>query len=252
VSISIKPSVIQELNETRILGFLSCGWELQVQRANRLVDLIEDTNKHRCEAITKMDEAVANQYYLEQEILYACHRFLSMWIFAKKSDMDNAWEAMVDTQATVDGVCRIQASTEIIIFDDHLRVCEQVLFRPQTFISSSIRFSRCECSICKGEYGECDHVAGRLYMGEICIPLRRGDVSIEHFSIVKAPKDKCCRVLRFEQGTEFFDSLTMRSISEVDTPSEEGMKIQMMCLRVRRQPKIFRFQKSDQMGELLD
>jgi hypothetical protein len=249
VTIQVRPTVIHELTETRKLGFLSCGWELQTECANRLIDLIEDTHRLRCEATASMDEGGANRCYLELEIFYACQRFLCMWIFAKKDDMNRAWEAMVDTQATIEGILKIQSITEVIDFDSHVRVCEQILFRPQTYTSASVRFSRGECSICKGEYGECGHVAGRLYMGQICVLLPRGDVSIEHQSIVKIPKDKCCRVLRFQRGTKMVDSLTMRVSSEADSPAEKGTKIEMLCLRAGRRSRVFRFQKSGQISD---
>ena len=47
---------------------------------------------------------------------------------------------------------------------------EKLIFPPQKFTSWGIVFRSRLCSICGSEYGEgdCDHLVGKPYMGEIC------------------------------------------------------------------------------------
>ncbi|MDD3381663.1 MAG: hypothetical protein PHD68_10735, partial [Rugosibacter sp.] len=66
-----------------------------------------------------------------------------------------------------------------------------------------------ECSICGGDYDDCDHLIGRPYMGRFCYIIAR-DISLDHVAIVKEPADKRCRVERFNVDGGVRNRMTWR------------------------------------------
>ena len=52
------------------------------------------------------------------------------------------------------------------------------------------------CSICGGEYEDCEHVKGRPYMGQLCT-VKLIPSKVDHVSIVTNPANKHCRIVSF-------------------------------------------------------
>lgn len=78
-----------------------------------------------------------------------------------------------------------------------LEAIEELVFPPQVFISSGMIVGKQECSICGAEYGDCNHLVGKPYMGRFCYIIAK-DLSLDHVSIVEHPADKRCRVQHFD------------------------------------------------------
>jgi len=72
---------------------------------------------------------------------------------------------------------------------------EKLLFPLQQFVSVSHYFGCAECTICDKVYGECEHVAGRLYMGQLCVKRFRDISGANHIAFVDHPRDKGFRLL---------------------------------------------------------
>jgi hypothetical protein len=66
-----------------------------------------------------------------------------------------------------------------------------------------------ECSICKQDYGECDHVKGRAYMGELCVRIIT-KAELREISLVKEPANKHARALHFSEKEGNRDIITWR------------------------------------------
>ncbi len=77
--------------------------------------------------------------------------------------------------------------------NSNLHACEKLLFPPQMFVSSALQYAWAECSICKGVYGECDHLSGSLYMGKVCTTIVHEITGVDHIAIVAEPDDKRLR-----------------------------------------------------------
>ena len=97
---------------------------------------------------------------------------------------------------------------------EHLHDLERVLFPPQIFLGAGMIVEGSTCSICGKEYGECEHIKGKAYMGKIC---GRRITKIKEFreiSIVEIPGNKHCRLFAVsdKDGIER-DCLTWRQIS---------------------------------------
>jgi hypothetical protein len=94
-------------------------------------------------------------------------------------------------------------------------------------MSTGLIIEHTDCSICGEIYDECDHVAGRAYMGRICSQVVRGIREVTEVSIVEHPADKRCRVFNFTDNGIKRDLMTWR-IMPSDPPKEDtevGLKI---------------------------
>jgi hypothetical protein len=107
-----------------------------------------------------------------------------------------------------------------------------VLFPPQVFTSSGLTFEYATCTICEGIYGECGHVAGKLYMGHLC-GKRLVNIEMDHSAIVDRPADKGCRVTAVQVGTQMRCKLTRRALEEIDPTEgpEKHLKASSILLR---------------------
>ena len=94
-------------------------------------------------------------------------------------------------------------------YADKLSAIEQLLFPPQTFCSPGMIVKESECSICKQDYGECDHVKGRAYMGELCVRIIT-KAELREISLVKEPANKHARALHFSEKEGNRDIITWR------------------------------------------
>lgn len=123
---------------------------------------------------------------------------LKMWLLLKEENPDDAWDELINAQmAYVDAVRAHSGFNHLTQHSERLEAIEKLIFPPQVFVSSGIIVKNQECSICGKEYGDCDHLVGRPYMGKFCYIIAR-DMSLDHVAIVDHPADKRCRVKHFE------------------------------------------------------
>ena len=66
-----------------------------------------------------------------------------------------------------------------------------------------------ECSICGKEYGECNHVRGKAYMGKFCSRILK-DFEAKDVSFVNEPASKRHRVIAFTDNGVTRDFLTWK------------------------------------------
>lgn len=228
------------LTDALNLGYLSCGVELQVASINTIADLYVDADVFRKAAIDSKDEELANRTFVLQRFMCGTQNLLRMWVHLKQDQAEQGWDALIGAQTEIECGLRFQELEVFRQVAKRLLLLESVLFPPQVFTSPSMVYQSSSCTICEGEYGECDHVAGRLYMGQMCAARRRGNLGIDHQAIVKDPKDKACRVIRFQRDNYMVNKLTLRVEGEANNPNEEHMKMESVCLRVGASGGIYR------------
>jgi hypothetical protein len=120
-----------------------------------------------------------------------------MWLLLKEGEPDKAWESLVRAQMLAASAARAHAGfAHLERHAQHLEDIERLIFPPQVFVSTGSIVKRQTCSICGSEYGECEHLAGRPYFGEVCA-IVAGDLEINHAAVVKNPADKGCRITHF-------------------------------------------------------
>jgi len=173
----------------------------------RLVQLKEDM-------IQIQDEDSANiMLGLEQYLNVYIHE-LKMLVLLKEDKMDDAWQALITAQCSLRS--SLQASDVALRFDakDHLQrlfVIEKLFFPPQTFVSVGLTAYSSICSICDQEYGQCNHVVGKPYMGNLCYRIVTDVKAAREVSFVDEPGSKFCRVTQFSDNNEWRNWMTWRT-----------------------------------------
>lgn len=147
--------------------------------------------------------------------LKALTRELDFYCFLKEGDMDSAWEALIDAQNALSG-----AIVAHPVFEEGLQErgetyqnYERLLFPRQLFFSTGLTVTQSRCSICDGDYLECEHIVGRVYGGSFCNrEIQQAD--LKEVSIVEHPADKRCRVQVVEIDGVRRNYLTWREVKD--------------------------------------
>ena len=141
---------------------------------------------------------------------------LEVWINLKLDQPDAAWEALVAAQEEIGCGMRLRPNASFREVPELLRDMERLLFPAQVFVSSAIKYESAECSACGSVYGECDHLAGELNMGEMCVAVVRNVLGIDHVAIVKQPDNKRCRCPTWPDGDVQRCCFTHRVVAQAD------------------------------------
>ena len=137
---------------------------------------------------------------------------MAMWIHLKSDSPVEAWDELVLAQTSTNAAIRAvyeYKSLDAEQFYLHLLDVEKHVFPPQMFLSAGYTTTDVICSLCHVHYDECDHVAGRPYLGEFCQLIIK-NATIYEASIVDVPFDKRCRVTCFKTPEGARDKLTWR------------------------------------------
>lgn len=201
-------------------GYMSVGVEHQHKAISDIEVLQKELEQHRKDAISRNDETLANLAWIAARFAHATHQFISMWVHFKKDEMESAWDALVSAQENLETAMRLRHASGFAELSRRLNVAEILLFPPCAFTSASLLFRSMECSICHAEYGDCEHVAGSLYMGEMCYKLPRDVMHIDHVAIVDEPEDKRLRFPAIVNGKDRC-SLTLRERTQSNNTVEE-------------------------------
>ena len=142
---------------------------------------------------------------------------LKMWIALKEDNPNEAWDFLINAQSAV----RTAAQAHSIAIDlnaegyaNKLHLLEKLLFPPQMFFSPGLIIEKAECSICGKEYGECEHIVGKAYMGKMCYKIITKIKEMKEVSIVEEPANKHARMLQFTDEGVTRDFMTWRRIEK--------------------------------------
>lgn len=141
------------------------------------------------------DEVAANMLLSAQCMASAIASELSMWLALRTEDPDRAWTCLIDMQDYLAIADRAHSTTTVTDFMVRAAGHEVTLFPPVMFLSPEFRYRSGRCSVCGDQFDQCPHEEDGIYMGRLCRELDRRDVSLEHVAIVKAPRDKRCRLV---------------------------------------------------------
>ncbi len=199
--------------------FMTRAKELQEEACNRLDELYNEAHALKLDLIYQKDEDAANAMLSFENTMTALRDELKMWIALKEDDPGSAWDYLVNAQRDARTALQVHTVGEHLIgYIQHLDILEHVLFPSQMFMSVGIIVTEAICSICGEEYGECDHIKGKAYMGEQCVRIINEVAQLEEVSIVDNPANKHCRIVSFSDGGVTRDFLTWRVIKK-DTDS---------------------------------
>jgi hypothetical protein len=159
-------------------------------------------------------EESANIMLSLQEFLNAYIKELEMLVFLKEDKMHEAWKSLVESQYSLRSA--LQASDIVIGLGAENRakrlfLIEDLLFPSQTFVSIGVTAESSECSVCGREYGKCNHVKGKPYMGELCCRVITKIKKINEVSILtKEPANKLSGIKSFLDKGHWRDLMTWR------------------------------------------
>lgn len=220
--IDATPPFVKEFNQTveGVENFLVMTRASDLQRT--AIDAIraaaENVKDEKASAISKGDEDYANLLLGCQCVATALESEIKMWLLLKQDKPDDAWNELVNAQmASTDAMRAHIGFSHLTQHAQRLEAIERLIFPPQVFISSGMIVGFQECSICGGDYDECNHLVGKPYMGEFCHIVAR-DVSLDHVAIVKDPADKRCRVERFSVEGGYRNKMTWQVEAESEEP----------------------------------
>ena len=216
-----------KFNETVIecqkFCYITRAKELQVQARDRLIPLKAEAGQIKEKTIAGMYEDAANAMLSYEEMTEALINELSMWIALKDDEPAAAWDFLVDAQMSA--ITAMQAHSvadHLEGYSMHLSALEKHMFPNHGFCSIGAIVRKSECSVCGQEYGECDHLKGRPYMGRICAEHVK-EFELEEVSIVFNPGIKHCRITSIidDEGITR-DTLTWKVIANTSYPQGEA------------------------------
>lgn len=216
-----------ELQETRTncqrFCFAARAREYQIEAIEQLGKLRSKTTDLKAAMVAVQNEDYANQLLSIEEMINALTHELKMWVAFKDDDPHKAWAHLVEAQSAVHRAIQAhEIAGHLEPYAERLYALEVLLFPPQTFMSVGMIVRRSSCSICGMEYGDCEHIKGKAYMGQHCVKIIDDAEALEA-SIVAEPANKHCRILSISDENGARDLMTWRIISG-DSSQEESMK----------------------------
>ncbi len=195
------PDVVAAFNsmvkEVESLLSIARSGELQREACKKIDTQAETLALEKANAITARDEDLTNLLLGCQCVNTSLLAELRMYLLLKEEKPDDAWDQLVLAQdCAIDATRAHPGFAHLAHHSAKLEAIEKLVFPPQIFISSGFLAGNQECSICGAEYGECDHLLGKPYMGKFCYIIAK-NLSVDHVSIVDLPADKRCRVRSF-------------------------------------------------------
>jgi hypothetical protein len=170
--------------------------DLQNVAVTKLKALMADCKGLKSQAIRSDDEDFANLLLGFECVAASISSEIAMWILLKAGKPDEAWDELISAQMAATGAVRAHDGFSHVKQAERLEEIEKLVFPSQVFVSTGLIVRNQECSICRREYGDCEHLVGRPYKGEFCYIVAR-DIMANHVAVVKNPADKRCRIMHF-------------------------------------------------------
>ena len=176
--------------------YITRAKEFQIEACDKLENLKDKARKLKQDVISQDDEDSANAMLSFEEMIIALLSELKMWIALKDNDADSAWNYLISAQYAARTAMQAHSVAKHLAgYIDHLHNLEYVLFPPQGFFSPGMIIAKSKCSICGQDYGECDHIVGKAYMGEMCVRIIEEVKELKEISLVTDPANKRARIL---------------------------------------------------------
>jgi hypothetical protein len=210
-------------NNLKFLYFTR-GIEFQKQATHDLKSLLRRTTALKKRMIKQKNENLSNLLLSLENLLIAYIMELEMYINLKEDKMNQAWDSLVNAQQALRTA--FQAHDIVLkyngeAYSQKLHLIEKSFFPPQTFNSIEAIVTESECSICHGAYGNCDHIIGKPYMGEICCRIMT-KVEFKGLSILTEmePASKHHRITEVSEDGYMKDILTWRIVEPITINNE--------------------------------
>jgi len=211
------------IRECEIFCSIARDSGLQRDAIAQLGKLIEELRGLKAKAVEAGDEDLANILLGCESVANCISAEIAMWLLLKEEKPDEAWDQLVTAQMAAADAARAHKGFEHLEAQaQRLHEVEQLVFPPQVFVSTGLIVRHQECSVCGKEYGECDHLAGKPYMGQFCSFIAK-DIEPDHVALVKNPADKRCRIMQFRVDGGERNRMTWKvQPTQEETPSRSA------------------------------
>jgi len=185
--------------------------DLQKEQIEILVTYIDNLTNFKNENKEKYSEEELNLLLCLIISADAVQKELQMVISLKSNEMFVAWASLVQAQNNVSIVARNHPLSDGKYLNGYvhkLMAFEQTLFPKMFFSSVGEIIKKSICSYCKIDYEECEHIKGKMYMGELCVR-EIHEAELEEVSIVENPANKMCIQIEEDFEGKTVDSFTL-------------------------------------------
>lgn len=183
--------------------------------------LLQECTDGKQEAVTQGNEEDANAYLAFEYLAHALEEEFRFYLALRDDDPDRAWDHLVNAQSSAASAMKSHAvASHLEGYIRRLHEFERLLFPLPIFFSAGLIVREAKCSICGTEYGECNHVKGRPYMGRLCARIvTKSD--LQEVSIVSDPANKRCRMLHYTENGVTRNAFSLRIVdnAEVQPPA---------------------------------
>ena len=211
--------LLKEFNEMAEIAqkkaVITIGIEIQEQEVKVIDEYTRNLISLKKEYIERKLEPEANLVYCIIGSLRAVQYELEMLVNIKRDQMAIAWDNLVNAMTTLGPVIRnypLDNSDGIESYLQKLHTYEKLLFPKMYFHSVGYILKKAHCSICRLDPNDCDHLKGKLYMGELCCRIIV-EAELLEASLVDNPANKHCRTLSMTIDGKTIDMLTFREIN---------------------------------------
>lgn len=214
--------LIKEFNEMAQVAqrkaFITVGIEIQKDEVETLTNYRNELKELKKQFLERNLENEANLIYCIENSLLAVQYELQMLVNIKEDKMKEAWGNLVNAQVIYGTVVRnypfeLETTNGYV---ERLEGYEKLLFPKMFFSSVGGIIKKSNCSICKENYGKCNHIKGRLYNGELCVR-EISEMELEEVSLVEVPANKHCIMLQTTINNKTVDIMTLREQEEIST-----------------------------------
>jgi len=189
---------------------ITTGLEIQTGAIEVLDETLVTLKEKKATSIQAKDEDLANAVLGCECVAKAIRCELQMWISLKKDDPHAAWDFLVAAQlASMDAARSHSGLQHWSKRHERLSLIQDLIYPGQIFMSPGGEVIGARCSICDAEYGDCDHIRGRPYMGEFCRRIIYR-MKLTEVSVVDEPANRLCRVVEMDCDGIRRDTLTWR------------------------------------------
>jgi hypothetical protein len=177
--------------------FITRDSDLQKEALVSLSDLRRQVLAVKDKAIKNQDEQFSNILLGYECVIQSLMSELQMWLDLKLGEPDKAWDNLILAQnSNIAAMRSDEGFGHLVPRSKKLELIENLIFPPQTFLSTGLIAGSQECSICNKEYENCDHIKGKPYMGDLCRLIIKDIIELNHVAIVENPADKGCRIIK--------------------------------------------------------
>ena len=219
---------LKELHETYVKMFDSSFSKLRAATDSGKLEEIRDKLQPFAERVCRVkraankqrNEFISNEMLGKEAALRSLIHLSSMWIQIKSNKPHDGWNEYAEAENWGQLAARFLENPNLLeFFRDYFISIETVIFPNMIYFSPGFTRTLGKCTICDLKFGECKHIRGRIYFGQVCDEYGYKMIEGDHVAMVDVPRDKKCYARAYKSEGNWFDRMTWANIEK---PAKEG------------------------------